>query len=37
MFTELNKEEEPGLNHVHILVDSLAEAGGLSVFSRLWR
>lgn len=26
MFTELNKEEEPGLNHVHIFVDSLAEA-----------
>lgn len=26
MFTELNKEEEPGLNHVHIFVDSLAVA-----------
>ncbi len=26
MFTELNKEEEPGLNHIHIFVDSLAEA-----------
>ena len=26
MFTELNKQDEPGLNHVHIFVDSLAEA-----------
>jgi len=26
MFTELNEQDKPGLNHVHMFVDSLAEA-----------
>jgi electron transfer flavoprotein alpha/beta subunit len=26
MFTELNQQDEPGLNHVHMFVDSLEEA-----------
>lgn len=26
MFTEFNKQDEPGFNHIHMFVDSLAEA-----------
>ena len=35
MFTELNKQDEPGLNHIHVFVDSLAEAADACDFLKI--